>query len=121
METEETEEEADKENRVGPGRATDMDPDRINQAQGLKPCLVKVYEPTAADAPPSGLQGVRLNEVVEVVGVLGVDPRLALFQSGQAQEVGSEQNRAPRSPLSLPSLPSLPSPPRLRSEARNPS
>ncbi|UPR02432.1 mini-chromosome maintenance complex-binding protein [Chloropicon primus] len=60
---------------------------KVNQNEGEKPCLVKIYETAdESGAPAPGLEGVKLNDVVEVIGVLGVDPRLALFQSGQFQE-----------------------------------
>lgn len=64
----------------------------VNQSQGDSPCLVKLYDAVGGSAGQSqsqqrfGLEGIKLNDVIEVVGVLGSDPRLALFQSGQAGE-----------------------------------
>ena len=51
----------------------------FNPNRGSFPCLVKVYE-------NSGLENVKLNDVIEVVGVLSCDPRLTIWQSGQYQE-----------------------------------
>ena len=58
----------------------------VNQNQGEMPVLIKVYETSGHGGTLLGLEGVKLNDVVEVLGVLGVDPRLAVFQSGQFQE-----------------------------------
>ena len=43
------------------------------------PCLLKVYE-------NSGLDKVKLNDVIEVVGILSSDPRLTIFNTGQYEE-----------------------------------
>ena len=44
---------------------------------GDSPCFVKTYD-------HAGLEGLRLNDVVEVLGVISTDPRLAVFASPSA-------------------------------------
>ena len=51
-----------------------------NPNEGKVPCLLKVYE------NGGGLDKVKLNEVVEVVGILSCDPRLTIFENGQYEE-----------------------------------